>query len=101
MLGQALAYAPNVNVGIISTGRLLELFKRIPKIENPARNPYNSADVSFFICPVEHNFNEKYPFRKSKEILNTTTLSSNIQLERILQFFKDFHSTFKKVKLWL
>lgn len=46
MLGQALAYAPNVNSAIISAGRITELFNRVPKIENKTPNPYNSAEVS-------------------------------------------------------
>lgn len=46
MLGQALAYAPNVNDAIISAGRLLKLFEQLPTQSNPPLNPYNTADVS-------------------------------------------------------
>lgn len=48
MLGQALAYAPNINSAVISAGRIIELFNRVPKIEINAPNPYNSADVSSY-----------------------------------------------------
>lgn len=49
MLGQALAYAPNVNSAVISAGRIIELFNRVPKIQISTPNPYNSADVSGFL----------------------------------------------------
>lgn len=48
MLGQALAYAPNVNSAIISAGRLLDLFKRVPKMENCAPSPFNAVEVLSF-----------------------------------------------------
>lgn len=40
MLGQALAYAPNVNSAMLSAGRLSKLFDRIPKMHNPSSS-YN------------------------------------------------------------
>lgn len=46
MLGQALAYAPNVNDAIISAGRLMKLFEMTPTQSNPPLNPYNTAEVS-------------------------------------------------------
>lgn len=37
MLGQSLAYVPNVNIAILAAGRLFKLLDRIPKIvELPA-----------------------------------------------------------------
>lgn len=52
MLGQALAFAPNINEAVISAGRLMKLFSRIPDIHNPQDKPFNTADVStctFFV----------------------------------------------------
>ena len=45
MLGQALAYAPNVNAAMVSAGRLLKLFERISALHNPAPMPYNTLEV--------------------------------------------------------
>ncbi|XP_053673190.1 multidrug resistance protein homolog 49 isoform X2 [Anopheles nili] len=36
MLGQALAYAPNVNAAILSAGRLMKLLDRTPRMHNPS-----------------------------------------------------------------
>lgn len=46
MLGQALAYAPNVNEAVIAAGRLMKLFERIPTMHNPQDKPFNTGDVS-------------------------------------------------------
>lgn len=42
MLGQALAYAPNVNSAMLSAGRLMKLLDRTPKMHNPS-NSYHST----------------------------------------------------------
>ena len=48
MLGQALAYAPNVNAAVISAGRILRLLDRVPKYNNPKSQalPYDEPFVS-------------------------------------------------------
>lgn len=48
MLGQALAYAPNVTEAVMSAGRLMKLFERVPNMQNPAAKPFNRADVSIY-----------------------------------------------------
>lgn len=45
ILGQALAYAPNVNTAVLSAGRLLRLLDRIPQYSNPTAMPHNNATV--------------------------------------------------------
>lgn len=46
ILGQALAYAPNLNTAISSGARILKLVDRKPKMKNPAPFPGISYDVS-------------------------------------------------------
>lgn len=46
MLGQALAYAPNVNAAIVSASRIKKVLERIPKIGNP----FMSTDTNFEVC---------------------------------------------------
>jgi hypothetical protein len=46
MLGQALAYAPNVNAAIVSASRIMKLLKRVPNMSNPAPSPFKDYDVS-------------------------------------------------------
>ncbi|KAL5289501.1 pgp-2.2 family protein [Megaselia abdita] len=68
MLGQALAYAPNVNSAVISAGRIMELFNRLPKMENCAHNPFNSADKIEGDIKYD-NIEFKYPTRQETPIL--------------------------------
>lgn len=42
MLGQALAYAPNVNASVLSASRIMKLLERKPKMSNP--NPLLGVD---------------------------------------------------------
>lgn len=68
MLGQALAYAPNVNSAIISAGRLFKLLDRVPKVTSPAPRPYNQN----WKTEGNINFNEvmfRYPTRPAISIL--------------------------------
>lgn len=48
MLGQALAYAPNVNAAVISASRIMKLLERTPKLNNPKTLPANHV-VRIFI----------------------------------------------------
>lgn len=45
MMGQALAYAPNVNSALDSAGRILILLDRRPKILDPAKEPWQEKWV--------------------------------------------------------
>jgi hypothetical protein len=45
MLGQSLAYAPNVGVAMISAGRILKILDRIPKIANFLQKVWNTEEV--------------------------------------------------------
>ncbi|KAL7738619.1 hypothetical protein ACLKA6_006913 [Drosophila palustris] len=74
MLGQALAYAPNVNDAIISAGRLLKLFEQLPTQSNPPLNPYNTADKSEGDIVYE-NVCFEYPTRKDTPILHSLNLT--------------------------
>jgi ATP-binding cassette, subfamily B (MDR/TAP), member 1 len=47
MLGQALAYAPNVNAAVISASRIMKLLKRVPMMSNPEPSPFKDYDVSW------------------------------------------------------
>lgn len=46
MLGQALAYAPNVNAAVVSASRIMKLLKRVPVQSNPQPIPGKDYDVS-------------------------------------------------------
>lgn len=69
MLGQALAYAPNVNSAIISAGRLMKVLDRQPKIHNPSPPlPYSDhlkADGNIRYSGVEF----RYPTRPNMPVL--------------------------------
>ena len=49
MLGQALAYAPNVNGAIISASRIKSLIERVPKMKNVSTLPQKSPVVRFLL----------------------------------------------------
>lgn len=53
MMGQALAYAPNVNSALDSAGRILSLLDRQPKIIEPPEQPWQQKWVTLI-------FNERY-----------------------------------------
>lgn len=46
MLGQALAYAPNVNNAVVSASRIIKLLKRTPNQANPQPKSGVDYDVS-------------------------------------------------------
>ncbi|XP_030388573.1 multidrug resistance protein homolog 49 isoform X2 [Scaptodrosophila lebanonensis] len=73
MLGQALAYAPNVNEGIMSAGRLMKLFERKSTVHNPADKPYNTAESEGDITYEHVEF--EYPTRKGTTILRNLNLT--------------------------
>ncbi|XP_038117776.1 multidrug resistance protein homolog 49 [Culex quinquefasciatus] len=73
MLGQALAYAPNVNSAMLSAGRLSKLFDRIPKMHNPSSsyNPlFQNHDGGIQFSNVEF----RYPTRPTVPILQGLNL---------------------------
>ncbi|XP_002061354.3 multidrug resistance protein homolog 49 [Drosophila willistoni] len=74
MLGQALAYAPNVNDAILSAGRLMQLFQATNKQHNPPQNPYNTAEKSEGDIVYE-NVGFEYPTRKGTPILQNLNLT--------------------------
>lgn len=45
MLAQALSYAPNVNVAVLSAGRLLRLMDRVPHYNNPDKTEQRDTQV--------------------------------------------------------
>lgn len=45
MLAQALSYAPNVNVAVLSAGRLLRLMDRVPHYKNPDKTEQRDTQV--------------------------------------------------------
>lgn len=89
MLGQALAYAPNVNDAIISAGRLMKLFEMTPTQSNPPLNPYNTAEVSlslaFPVAASTHTPN-LISCRNPRVISSTRTLALNIPRARTHPF---------------
>ncbi|XP_058065127.1 multidrug resistance protein homolog 49 isoform X1 [Anopheles bellator] len=74
MLGQALAYAPNVNSAILSAGRLMKLLDRTPRMHNPS-STYHSltqrteGDIKF--TDVEF----RYPTRPTVPVLQGLNLN--------------------------
>ncbi|XP_016958561.2 multidrug resistance protein homolog 49 [Drosophila biarmipes] len=74
MLGQALAYAPNVNDAILSAGRLMDLFKRTSTQPNPPQSPYNTVEKSEGDIVYE-NVGFEYPTRKGTPILQGLNLT--------------------------
>ncbi|GBP09907.1 Multidrug resistance protein homolog 49 [Eumeta japonica] len=73
MLGQALAFAPNINEAVISAGRLMKLFNRIPNMHNPQDKPFNTEDKSEGNITYE-NVDFEYPTRKGIPILQKFNL---------------------------
>lgn len=88
MLGQALAYAPNVSAAVISASRIMQILKRKPTIADSEKVVLSYAKVSFgyFIVFVEHfqfllsnlqangeisfkDVNFCYPARKNVQVL--------------------------------
>ncbi|EDV36373.1 uncharacterized protein Dana_GF11993 [Drosophila ananassae] len=74
MLGQALAYAPNVNDAILSAGRLMELFQKTSLQPNPPQSPYNTVEKSEGDIVYE-NVGFEYPTRKGTPILSGLNLT--------------------------
>lgn len=73
MLGQALAYAPNVNAAVVSAARIMKLLDRVPKMRNPKPLPFNDN------FKYEGNINYKnvefcYPTRRNITVLNGLNL---------------------------
>ncbi|XP_053662554.1 multidrug resistance protein homolog 49 [Anopheles marshallii] len=73
MLGQALAYAPNVNSAILSAGRLMKLLDRSPRMHNPSSSYHSlsqrtEGDIKF--TDVEF----RYPTRPTVPVLQGLNL---------------------------
>nr|XP_040221248.2 multidrug resistance protein homolog 49 [Anopheles coluzzii]XP_040221249.2 multidrug resistance protein homolog 49 [Anopheles coluzzii] len=73
MLGQALAYAPNVNSAILSAGRLMKLLDRTPRMHNPSTSYHSlsqrtEGDIKF--TDVEF----RYPTRPTVPVLQGLNL---------------------------
>lgn len=49
MLAQALSYAPNVNVAVLSAGRLLRLMDRVPQYKTPDKTEQREIQVQTFL----------------------------------------------------
>ncbi|XP_037948003.1 multidrug resistance protein homolog 49 [Teleopsis dalmanni] len=73
MLGQALAYAPNVSAAILSAGRLLKLFNRAPAIQSVQDDPYNTVEKTDGDITYEQ-VDFQYPTRKGIQILQNLNL---------------------------
>lgn len=73
MLGQALAYAPNVNSAMLSAGRLSKLFDRIPKMHNPSSS-YNPLFQNHDGGIQFNNVEFRYPTRPTVPILQGLNL---------------------------
>ncbi|XP_052872874.1 multidrug resistance protein homolog 49 isoform X2 [Anopheles cruzii] len=80
MLGQALAYAPNVNSAILSAGRLMKLLDRTPRMHNPTGTPHMTHGFAF---PLQRTEGEikftdvefRYPTRPTVPVLQGLNLN--------------------------
>ncbi|CAO1320937.1 unnamed protein product [Diamesa hyperborea] len=73
MLGQALAYAPNINVALVSAARIIKLLDRKPKMNNPDPDAFSEVqDTQGDIQYKDVHF--RYPTRKSAVVLNGLNL---------------------------
>uniref|UniRef100_A0A1A9USS9 ABC-type xenobiotic transporter n=1 Tax=Glossina austeni TaxID=7395 RepID=A0A1A9USS9_GLOAU len=73
MLGQALAFSPNVGAGVYSAGRLFKLFDRLPAQYIPKIRPFNTAEKSEGNIVYE-NVSFEYPTRQGIPILRNFNL---------------------------
>ncbi|XP_055625929.1 multidrug resistance protein homolog 49 [Toxorhynchites rutilus septentrionalis] len=73
MLGQALAYAPNVNSAMLSAGRLMNLLDREPKMHNPTSS-YHSTLQKHEGNIKYSNVEFRYPTRPNIPILQGLNL---------------------------
>lgn len=95
MLGQALAYAPNVNAAVVAASRIMKLLTRVPNMSNPQPLPYKDYEVSeshsflnhfaSFLNPqsadgniVYKDVDFRYPTRKGVQVLD----GLNLQIEK-------------------
>ncbi|XP_055537427.1 multidrug resistance protein homolog 49 [Wyeomyia smithii] len=73
MLGQALAYAPNVNSAMLSAGRLMKLLDRTPKMYNPSSS-YRPISQKHEGNINYSNVEFRYPTRPTAPILQGLNL---------------------------
>jgi len=74
MLGQALAYAPNVNSAIISAGRIMRILDRKSKMTDLVQN---SSDKEIFSCNGNVHYSDiefRYPTRPGVQVLQGLNL---------------------------
>lgn len=87
MLGQALAYAPNINVALVSAARIIKLLDRRPKMNNPDPDSSFDLHVSFYLLIFYRSgFYLDFTCRILKEILITKTYTLDIQLGSLLWY---------------
>lgn len=72
MLGQALAYAPNVNSAIISASKLMRILDRTPKVMNP-KSPQDISKVDGKLSFTDVEF--RYPTRPNMPVLQKLSLN--------------------------
>lgn len=76
MLGQALAYAPNVSSALLSAARIFSMIDRVPKIINPNSAPINDTNqIEGNILYKDVEF--RYPTRPEVSILCGLNLKIN------------------------
>lgn len=80
MLSQALSYAPNVNVAVLSAGRLLRLMDRVPQYNNPENTVQRESQVKNNNSLTMGNFFLQYMSSKTDQEWKCEILKVGIQL---------------------
>lgn len=72
MLGQALAYAPNVGEAVNAAARILFLIDRIPNVKNPKDSPIDNHKFEGNVAYKDTEF--EYPTRPGITVLKGLNL---------------------------
>lgn len=72
MLGQALAYAPNIGAAVHAAGRILSLIDRVPPVKDPPNAPISDDQVVGCVAYKDIEF--EYPTRPGIAVLNGLNL---------------------------